>query len=96
MLTALLVLAFTPGAQEAADSVQTATGYVFVDANKNGSRDPNERGLAGVRVSNGSDITRTDAKGQYRLPADDDTILFVIKPRGYRSPLSEDMLPRFY
>ena len=34
--------------------------------------------------------------GGYRLPVDDDTILFVIKPRGWMTPLSELNLPRFY
>ncbi len=82
--------------QSPSASPQTAVGRVFVDANGNEKFDAGEQGLPGVRVSNGRSITRTDAEGRYRLPVDDDTIVFVIKPRGYRSPLSEDMLPRFY
>jgi hypothetical protein len=73
-----------------------ATGIVFDDRNRNGVRDADEPGLRGVRVSNQRDIVLTDAEGRYRLPVDDDTILFVIKPRGWMTPLSKDNLPRFY
>jgi hypothetical protein len=73
-----------------------ATGIVFHDANDNRRFDAGERPLPGVRVSNGRQIVATDARGRYELPVDDDTILFVIKPRGWRTPLSADMLPRFY
>jgi hypothetical protein len=39
---------------------------------------------------------RTDPAGRYRLPAPDDTILFVVKPSSWRTPLGPDLLPRFY
>ena len=52
--------------------------------------------LADVRVSNGRDVVRTNAEGEYELTVDSDDIIFVIKPKGYRTPLSEDNLPRFY
>ena len=58
--------------------------------------DNNEKGLPGVRVSNGQDIVKTDASGQYSLAVSDDTILFVIKPRGFMTPVDENRLPRFY
>src|SRR5690606_11869380 len=41
-------------------------------------------------------IVKTNAEGAYELPVDDDTILFVIKPKDWRTPLSDDMLPQFY
>ena len=44
------------------------TGVVYLDANGNGRRDPRERGLAGVKVSNGRDLAISDARGGYRLP----------------------------
>lgn len=72
-----------------------ATGVVFADDNGNEQRDPGEAGIAGVGVSNGREIVATDAEGRYRLPVDDDTILFVQKPRGWRTPLDEHRLPRF-
>ncbi len=75
---------------------QMAKGVVYHDANGNQKRDADEKPLPGVRVSNGSQIVTTNEQGQYTLPVDDDTILFVIKPRGWRTPLSEEKLPRFY
>ena len=74
----------------------TATGTVFFDANGNQVKDDNEKGVSGVRVSNGQDIVKTDANGQYSLEVSDDTILFVIKPRGFMTPVDENRLPKFY
>ncbi|MDE0316751.1 MAG: calcineurin-like phosphoesterase family protein [Candidatus Poribacteria bacterium] len=82
------------GISIAADS--TATGTVFLDTNKNEIKDDNEKGLSGVRVSNGQDVVQTDANGKYSLAVSDDTILFVIKPRGYMTPTNENRLPKFY
>ncbi|REJ89254.1 MAG: metallophosphoesterase [Planctomycetota bacterium] len=73
-----------------------AEGVVYFDANHNGVFDGDDEPLPGIRVSNGRQIVTTDADGRYTLPIDGDTILFVIKPRGWRTPLSDDMLPRFY
>ncbi len=90
-------IVFSPapaGAQTPAP--QTATGIVFHDKNWNGRRDSGEEGLSNVRVSNQRDIVKTDKDGRYRLPVDDDTILFVIKPKGYATPLDENNLPKFY
>jgi hypothetical protein len=81
-------------AQEA--DVETAVGFVYHDVNENGARDVDEKGLAKVRVSNGRDIVTTDENGRYELSVDDDDIIFVIKPSGYRTPLSKNKLPRFY
>ncbi len=82
-------------ADEAAKS-QQAKGVVFLDANANRKFDAGEKPLAGVKVSNGHTLVATDKAGRYTIPVDDDDIVFVIKPRGYRSPLSENKLPRFY
>ncbi len=82
--------------QELSGTLQTASGIVFHDQNGNGRYDDGEVGLAGIRVSNGRDIVGTDAAGRYQLSVDDDQILFVIKPRNWRTPVSEDQLPQFY
>ncbi len=74
----------------------TATGTVFLDTNGNQVKDDNEEGLSGVRVSNGQEVVQTDANGKYSLEVSDDTILFVIKPRGYMTPIDENHLPKFY
>jgi len=73
-----------------------ASGYVFHDRNKNGVRDAGEPGLPDVRVSNQRDIVTTDRNGRWQLPHDDDTIFFVIKPRGWMTPINELNLPRFF
>ncbi|HMO71740.1 MAG TPA: hypothetical protein PKC84_08900 [Paracoccaceae bacterium] len=69
-----------------------ARGVVFEDLNRNGVRDPGEPGLRGVRVSNQREIVLTDRAGRWELPATDDTVFFVIKPRGFMPPLSADRL----
>ena len=74
----------------------TASGYVFEDMNANGLREVGEPTLAGMLVSNGKEVVKTDADGKYQIGIDDDTIIFVIKPRGWQTPLSSKNLPRFY
>lgn len=75
---------------------QKARGIVFHDENQNGVRDEGEEGIGEIRVSNGREIVTTDDRGRYELPVDDDTILFVIKPRDWMTPVDEDQLPQFY
>jgi hypothetical protein len=92
----VVALSLGPAAAQPGRQPASAVGTVFNDANANGVRDPGEKGLPGVRISNGRDVVRTDAGGRYRLPIDGDTIIFLIKPRGWMSPLGADNLPRFY
>ncbi len=73
-----------------------AQGYVYHDANGNRRRDEGEAGVPDVRVSNGRAILLTDAEGHYEIEVDDDTIIFVIKPRNWMTPLNRDQLPQFY
>jgi hypothetical protein len=73
-----------------------AVGVVFHDRDGDGRRSAGEPGVSGVAVSNGREVARTDPEGRYRLPVGDDTILFVVKPSGWRTPLSPDRLSRFY
>lgn len=91
----LIGLMFSSGLVAAAQPV-TARGVVYDDANRNAVRDAGEVGLPNVRVSNGREIVLTDAGGGYELPIDEDTILFVVKPRGWMTPVNELNLPRFY
>ena len=76
--------------------LEDATGTVFGDSNSNGVQDTWEVGISGVGVSNGRDIVVTDKQGKYKLDVTDDTIVFVIKPAGWMTPVNEDMLPQFY
>jgi hypothetical protein len=73
-----------------------ATGYVYHDADGDGKRGSKEKGIARVAVSNGEQVVLTDEKGKYELPVTERTILFVIKPAGYRIPLDKNNLPKFY
>ncbi len=73
-----------------------AVGVVFHDRDGDRGRDEGEEGLEGVRVSNGRQVVKTDKEGRYTLAVDDDAILFVIKPRGWMTPVGADKLPHFY
>jgi hypothetical protein len=85
------------GLQSVQAQAPTATGYVYHDRNRNGVRDPGEPGIRNVRVSNGREIVRTDNQGRWTLPYDpEDTIFFVLKPRGWMTPVNENNLPRFH
>lgn len=59
------------------------TGIVFEDTNRDGQRDPGERGLAGVAVSNQREVVRTAADGSYSFPSSAYGIVFVSLPDGY-------------
>jgi hypothetical protein len=71
-------------------------GVVFVDRNGNAQRDPGERGLQGIKVSDGTGLVLTDAQGRYFLPVVDGRTVFVVKPAGYRFPLRADGMPDFW
>jgi hypothetical protein len=79
----------------AGDGGDTATGTVFVDANRNAVLDDGEAGVPGVMVSNGREVVVTDANGAYAIPAYSDMNLFITKPAGYAVPVSDEMVPQF-
>jgi hypothetical protein len=96
LLSAAAVCALAGHALAAdASAPQIARGVVFEDRNDNGTRDPGERGIFGVAVSNGREVVRTDAAGAYALPVTDDTVLFVCKPRNYAWRTDANNVPRF-
>jgi C terminal of Calcineurin-like phosphoesterase/N terminal of Calcineurin-like phosphoesterase/Calcineurin-like phosphoesterase len=73
-----------------------ARGRVFIDADEDGKCGANETLMKGVRVSNGRDIVLTNGRGEYELEITNDSIIFVVKPSGYRTPLSRENLPKFF
>lgn len=75
---------------------EQAKGYVYVDANRNGKMDFGERGVPGVRVSNGREVVQTNHRGQYWIEVKDETILFITKPPQYDVPVNAQNLPQFY
>jgi hypothetical protein len=89
-------LAFAAAAAAQPGAMRTATGVVFLDADRDSVRDDGERGIPGVRVSNGRDVVTTGSDGSYRLDVDEDDIIFVIKPRDHMTPVNDLGLPQFH
>lgn len=85
-----------PYSIKAGEGQQLAKGFVFEDTNENRIMDESEKGIAGVAVSNGTDIVQTNEQGAWELPVSDDATIFVIKPKDWMTPLNEDNLPQFY
>jgi hypothetical protein len=75
---------------------RTLHGTVYLDTNGNGVRDAGERGIAGIAVSNGSAIVRTDTAGKYALDVADGQTVFVVKPAGYALPRGTNGLSVFW
>ena len=96
--SAAMAAAFGLGAVTPAHAQgSTVSGIVFEDRSGSGHRQSGDPGIAGVMVSNGRDVVKTDASGRYTLPLEDESIIFVIKPTGYAVPLEPATnLPRFY
>ncbi|MEO7273467.1 MAG: metallophosphoesterase [Vicinamibacterales bacterium] len=83
VLATLLVLA--AGMLPAAQAPAPVAGVVFEDANGNGRRDPGERGLGGVPVSNQHEVVETGPDGAYRLASPGDGVVFVSVPNDHRA-----------
>ncbi len=95
-MTLLAMASHAIAVQEAPQRL-TARGTVYHDRNGNRQQDTGEEGLAKIAVSNGQEIVETNADGRYEIPVDaQDGVVFLSKPRGWRTPLSEDRLPSFY
>ena len=77
-------------------SQTTATGTVFLDENKNGIFDLDEKGLSNISVSNGLDVVKTDNGGKWSLSVGDDTGIFVIKPSGFSVPVNDAQIPQYF
>ncbi len=60
-------------------------GTVYLDQDREGVRDHYETGIAGVAVSNGSEVSVTDRDGRYELLDTSGALVWVSVPSGYRS-----------
>ena len=69
------------------------TGSVFDDRRRVGLRSPRDRGIEGVLVSNGVDVTTTDGTGRWQLPLRPGAHVFVIKPTDWSLPRGRNGLP---
>jgi hypothetical protein len=81
MLSLAMLFALGAWPSQAAE----VSGVVFADANRNGTRDAGEVGIAGVAVSNQDAVVTTDARGTFRLPGPGTGVVFVSTPNGYRA-----------
>jgi len=90
-------LALAPLIRAQAPPAPLARGLVFHDRDGDGRRGSRDKGIGGVAVSNGREVTLTDSKGRWELPVDDEaTTFFVIKPRGWQTRLSAQNLSLNY
>ena len=89
-----LALAASPDARAAQDAL--ITGEVYADANRNGQRDPDEAGIAGVGLSNGRVLVRSGVDGRYAIAARPGDTVFAIKPGAYAFPTGAEGLPAFW
>ncbi len=85
-----------PYSIKAQEGEEQAKGFVYHDENENRKKDESEPGIAGVAVSNGTDIVYTNAEGAWELPVSDDAVVFVVKPKDWMTPVNKDFLPQFY
>jgi hypothetical protein len=90
-VSALALTAGTGLAQRPA----VAGGVVFEDRSGRGVRRTEDPGIAGVLVSNGRDVVRTDAEGRWRLPVAAGDNLFLIKPPNWATSVGPGGIPRF-
>jgi hypothetical protein len=88
-----------PATQSVTPATQTspmASGIVFHDLDGDQRWSQGDRPAIDVKVSNGNEIVKTDERGRYQIPLPEGSVLFVVKPSGYRTRLSENNLPLFY
>jgi 3',5'-cyclic AMP phosphodiesterase CpdA len=87
-LAAPLLFAADPTFASRAKSI--VRGSVFEDI-----KPESGRGIAGVMVSNGRDIAVTGPDGVFSLPANDDDLIFPIKPSGWTTTYASGGVPNF-
>lgn len=83
-------------AAPADQTAESARGVVFHDLSRDGIRQDDEPGLAGVIVSNGREAVVTAADGSYELPVWDNMTVMVTKPAGYAVPTTADGVPQYF
>jgi hypothetical protein len=74
----------------------TVTGAVFHDLSRDGVRQEDEPGVAGVLVSNGREVVRTGEDGSYALPAYDNMTVMLVKPAAYDVPTDASGVPQYF
>ncbi|WP_208347413.1 calcineurin-like phosphoesterase C-terminal domain-containing protein [Pseudaestuariivita rosea] len=77
-------------------TAEAVTGHVFHDLSRDGTRQDDEPGVAGVIVSNGRDVTTTAADGSYSLPVYNNMTVMVHEPSAWDVPVDENGVPQFF
>lgn len=77
-------------------TAEAVTGAVFHDLSRDGIRQADEPGIAGVIVSNGRDVTTTGVDGSYSLPVYDNMTVMVHEPAAYDVPVDANGVPQFF
>lgn len=75
VLLATACPAFGLQAETAPSPAESVSGMVFLDANNNGSPDSGEKGLAGIRVTDGVNFAVSGSDGTYTLRMADDYMI---------------------
>lgn len=96
LVSTLLLLGVLASPCAASQPAGVRVGMVYADSNGNARQDPGEPGISGAAVSNGRQVAHSDADGRYRLAIAPGEFVFVIKPAGWRVPLDDRGLPRFW
>lgn len=81
LISAITVILFTIG-----NLYAQYTGRVYTDTNGNGQYDKNEKGIKDVVVSDGLNVTKTNADGTFKLPGHNrGKFIFITTPSGYQT-----------
>lgn len=75
VLFLITALCLAGAMQSQAADITTVSGKVYLDSNGNGKLDAGEKGIPGVRVTDGIDFATTDADGAYTITIVDDYII---------------------
>src|SRR5699024_6985868 len=92
----LIIVLFFSAYSSTLYAQRTVSGTVFLDENGNNRMDAPEEGIPNVAVSNGREVVLSDGKGNYELPIEEEMIVFIRKPVGYKLPLNENNLPQYF
>src|SRR5699024_6678038 len=92
----LIIVLFFSAYSSALYAQRTVSGTVFLDEDENNRMDAQEEGIPNVAVSNGREVVLSDGKGNYKLPIEEEMIVSIRKPVGYKLPLNKNNLPQYF
>ncbi len=96
MKSTFFIFLFLIAGSVTAQETTAFRGKVFLDENKNLVFENNEKGIAGICVSNGKEVVQTNQNGEWTLKTESRETIFVIKPSGYSVPLNPYQIPQHF